>query len=385
MSNEPTGEQYVLVHGRSVPFREAVRELLAAAESMRRRNPASEAKYITLAANVLYNAGHLQAAISQLREAEDAWRDTSDRASLAECLGLKASWLVRAKQADSALTVLEEVEKIDRALNSPKLEITLEQRFGIYYELDRLEEMQRVANEFFLIAQNAEAIARIRRCLRICGTEAGAEAAAEHPHDRGGVLSDRLREIDSARVEEGKTLLMQATGRLEEKDYLGAEAAAARACQLQNNLWQAWWIRAQALLKLERYAESLAALDSTLSLNNQDATIWWMKGHTLSYLGRYDEEIACCDRALALKPDYVEAASMKAAALIGLGRYQEAADASQRAISMRETYDEAWMNLGAALMGLKAYGAARLAFETAAKLGNPRGAEGAAYCAAREK
>jgi tetratricopeptide (TPR) repeat protein len=384
MSNEPTGEQHVLVHGRSVPFREAVVELSAAAERARQRDPVSEANYLTLGANVLYNAGHLGEAIRLLREAEDVWRETFDLALLAECLGLKASWLVRAKQPDAALTVLEEVERIDRALSSPKLEITLEQRFAIYYELDRLEEMQRVANEFFRIAQDAEAIARIRRCLRVCGIEAGAEAAREHPYDRVGVLRDRLEEIDSANVK-GKTLLMQAADRLEEKDYLRAEAAAAAACQLQSSWWQAWWIRAQGLLKLERYAECLAALDSAISLNNQDPAMWWMKGHTLSYLGRYEEEITCCDRALALKPDYVEAVSMKAAALIGLRRYQEAADASHRAISMRETYDAAWMNLGSALMGLKAYGTARQAFETAAQLGNPRGAEGAAHCAAREK
>jgi tetratricopeptide (TPR) repeat protein len=101
----------------------------------------------------------------------------------------------------------------------------------------------------------------------------------------------------------------------------------------------------------------------------------------LSHARHYEEDIVCCDRALTLKPDYVEALSMKAAALVALARYMEAAECCKAALMIRGDLASVHMNMAAAMMGLKHYDVASRAFNAAARLGEPRGHQGAAACA----
>jgi len=377
-------KEYVTINGQSIHFREGVRLLQESATSARARGSEEEgAQLLTIAANVLYDAGHPGEAIEQLRAAEVAWRETYDLDRIAECLGLKALWLHEAQESEAALEALREVEEIDRSLGSNKLEITLEQQFGILYDLGDVEGMKRVGEEFFRVAQDAEAIWRIRRRLmhfNIEEGEAGKEAATVHPYDFAQTFEDRIDQMDAEKSVQLKDLLAQASEQLTRQDFAEALVTATEATRIAGEVWSTWWLQGQALFGLGQYEDCVASLDQALALHDREPQVWWMKGHALSYLGRYEEEIACCDLALALKPDYVEALAMKAAALLTTGEYAKAVMCCDRAIGINEESKEAWMNKGAALLSLEQFSEAEACFQEAQRLGQPGAGEAIAHC-----
>ena len=75
-----------------------------------------------------------------------------------------------------------------------------------------------------------------------------------------------------------------------------------------------------------RYADALVAVDRALALNSDDANAWLTKGHALLKLDRYEESISASDRAVAINPIPVivtAAQQTKSAALQGLKLHDE--------------------------------------------------------------
>jgi tetratricopeptide (TPR) repeat protein len=372
-------QEFVDLNGERVHFTIALDVLRDGAAALRDGGELkSAAENLVLAASILDRAGRPVEALEELRSAEQLVRASDARAYLAECLGFKARLLQEGGELIAALEVMREVESIDRALQSPELEITLEQQLGILCDLDDVVEMKRVADEFFLVATDVEAIERIHRLLVRHGIDRSVSSSAP-AYDSDGFES-RIRQLDAERASEAQILYQQCRGYLDLSDAVGALAAAKRLAELAPGAWESWFLKAQALGAMNLYDVALDALGEALALNNLEPKLWWLRGQFLSHLGRFEEELDCCDRILALHPDYVDALSMKAAALVCLRRYPEAIEVSRRALSIDDKLNRAWMNLGAALMGVAQYRDARQAFLKAASLGHPRAHQAAVEC-----
>ncbi|MGO8950854.1 MAG: toll/interleukin-1 receptor domain-containing protein [Ktedonobacterales bacterium] len=169
-----------------------------------------------------------------------------------------------------------------------------------------------------------------------------------------------------------------------------------RATQLAPNSFDAWVNLGRDYARLERWQESLTALDRALALKDDEAFVWYSKGATLQGLQRYEEALTAYDRTLALDErdapvwrakstvfdgqpisfgsegyeearaarDHISALSARAAAAWSakgavfnqLGRYEEALDAYDHALTNGPSYalvSAIWLGKGDALNGLQ--------------------------------
>ncbi len=352
-------EEYLVIDGHRLHWSKAARILKEASGQAQASGDAESAvHFLEQAALILEKRGGIGPALELAVEAEAIARQSYDVSLLADCLGTRAAILQRNENWPAALDVLREIETIERQVGSDKLEITLEVQFGIYYDLNDLPEMKRVAAEFFRVAKDAEAIWRIRRRLAHHGVKGGEEAAAAHPYDFGQTFVDRAEDTDQERIAHAQV-----------------EQDAGR-----------YMLEGTELLKQGNCEGAVQIFDRAIALNSSLLPeAWWCKASAFGQLGRYEEEVYCCGQAIRVKKDYVQAMSTGAAGLIALDRFEEARDWCHMALALQPEFGPAHTNLGAALMGLERYDEARDAFLSAAKLGEARAAEGAAVCLARSR
>jgi predicted O-linked N-acetylglucosamine transferase (SPINDLY family) len=109
------------------------------------------------------------------------------------------------------------------------------------------------------------------------------------------------------------------------------DGAAAGAAAGTEGTVRAAKAQAARLLRENRNAEALAALDPVLALAPRDAALALNHGNALLGLGRAAEAIDSYDRALAADPAYAPAHANRALALERLGRPEEALEAVVRA------------------------------------------------------
>ena len=113
--------------------------------------------------------------------------------------------------------------------------------------------------------------------------------------------------------------------------------------------------RGNALQKLDRHEEALAAYDQAIALDPGAADAFNDRGTVLQYLQRYDEALASYDRAATLRPDDARVCYNQGTALLNLGRHEEALTRYDRAISFDPLHADAHMNRGLALQRLQRY------------------------------
>ena len=80
-----------------------------------------------------------------------------------------------------------------------------------------------------------------------------------------------------------------------------------REIERNSESWEAWSARADILLTLGRYAESLQSCDRSLALNPEVPLSWATKGDILCRMERCDEAAKCYRRAAQLDPVYLVA------------------------------------------------------------------------------
>jgi len=115
------------------------------------------------------------------------------------------------------------------------------------------------------------------------------------------------------------------------------------------------WDVGNALLKLERYEEAIAAYDHALAIQPNNHEALNNKGLALGNLGHHEEAIVAFDQALAIKPDLHEAFYNKGVALGNLGCHEEAIAAYDQALAIKPDTHEAFYNKGVALGNLGRY------------------------------
>ena len=134
----------------------------------------------------------------------------------------------------------------------------------------------------------------------------------------------------------------------------------------QPDLAEAWLGRCHSLVKLERYADALAAHDKALTMSLE----WLRRGS------------AICSRAWAviktrlppttgrwgLRADLIEAWFGRAGVLFNLGRFDDALAAYDKVLSLKPDLAEAWLGRGNLLMAVQRYESAPAAYDRALSL-----------------
>jgi predicted TPR repeat methyltransferase len=130
--------------------------------------------------------------------------------------------------------------------------------------------------------------------------------------------------------------------------------AAALSHHQAGRLAEAEILRAQgdALCRLNRHEESLAAYQRALALRPDFAEAWLACGNVFCLLKRYDEAFAACEKALGLKPDFAEAWFGRGCIFARLRQHTEAIGAFDKALAIMPEHARAWFGRGEALRGL---------------------------------
>jgi tetratricopeptide (TPR) repeat protein len=101
---------------------------------------------------------------------------------------------------------------------------------------------------------------------------------------------------------------------LRETDPRKKVADLSKALALNPSYEPAWGLKANTLLKMERYAEALECFEKVLELQHS-ATTWYKKGLCCYHLKRREAALECFHRAMAScqegAPDWLKDAAKK--------------------------------------------------------------------------
>jgi tetratricopeptide (TPR) repeat protein len=118
-----------------------------------------------------------------------------------------------------------------------------------------------------------------------------------------------------------------------------------QALELNKNYFDAWLLKGNILLPLDRFDEALAAYDEAYKIRpNEDALSGKAMALFKSY--RYEEAISISDEFLRLKPNDVAALNMKGKSYYSMGRISDAYDIYNLSLSMYPTNPNLLYNMG---------------------------------------
>lgn len=126
--------------------------------------------------------------------------------------------------------------------------------------------------------------------------------------------------------------------------------------------------RGNALAALGRQEEALTAFAEAVRLNPREPLAHCNLGNTLLALGRPEEALASLDRALALAPGHALAHYNRGTALFALGRFTDALASFESSIRSDPRFALAWYNRGGALLELRRFAEAGQSFDQALAL-----------------
>lgn len=125
-------------------------------------------------------------------------------------------------------------------------------------------------------------------------------------------------------------------------NYREAAIILQQAINLEPNLYSALSLCAYAMLKLERYAESIAYYKRSLSLQDTEADDWHNLAIAQVQVKSYEAAKSSYDRALAIEPNDPKTLTNKGDALRLAGLFDEAITSYNQAIAFSPEYQAAF-------------------------------------------
>lgn len=147
-----------------------------------------------------------------------------------------------------------------------------------------------------------------------------------------------------------------------------ALAAYDRALQIRPGHSQALLNRGNALQELGRDEEAVASYDRAIAVDPCFPEAHYNRGNALRKLGRLDQALAGYERAIALQPRYLNAILNRGNTLRDLLRYEEAIACYDRVLQINPGYHEVWCNRGNLLRDLQRNEEALACFDRALEL-----------------
>ncbi len=117
--------------------------------------------------------------------------------------------------------------------------------------------------------------------------------------------------------------------------YAESVAALQQAIKLKPDFYEAYFALGLTQSSQKKYAEALAAYDQAIKIKPDDYEVWAFKYSTLDDLKKYPEALAAIDKAIENNNSDVSLYVQRGAALNQLKRYPEALAALTKAIEMK--------------------------------------------------
>ena len=114
-----------------------------------------------------------------------------------------------------------------------------------------------------------------------------------------------------------------------------AIAAFDKALQLKPDFYQAYYVKAQALLLKKQYEEAIANFKQATELRPDFYPAWMRLGYTLLRQKKYSEAMVALEKAIEIEPGEVAPYFVRGAILFDLKRYQEALAAFNEVIKIK--------------------------------------------------
>ena len=143
--------------------------------------------------------------------------------------------------------------------------------------------------------------------------------AAQHCHH---ALCDNTRNFSA--------IYLLAVIHFRKEEFTDAERLTAKGLEIEPNSADLWYNHGAALLKLNRWTESVASFDQALSLNPNVAEAWNYRGEALRQLGFHDEALQSFARSIALKADYAPSYMLRSLVYRALGHNEQALEDALR-------------------------------------------------------
>lgn len=187
--------------------------------------------------------------------------------------------------------------------------------------------------------------------------------------------AERLcREIIAADPNHLRALYALATLTYDRRDYVAAEAYAARIIAINPQIGEVQNLRGLAQASLGRLAEAAACFAAAAALMSDPTGALYNRGNVLFVLGRFEEALSCYDAAFARAPDDAIVANNRGNTLRALNRFAEALAAYDRAVALDPSFAGAHNNRGIVLQTLGRSDEALASFDRAIA-GDPKDAE----------
>jgi len=208
--------------------------------------------------------------------------------------------------------------------------------------------------------------------------EKGQELGRNGSYEEAVKAYDNALELDETNAEawlrKGTILSLWAGSINDEGLYEGAFKAFDRAIELDPQQTMGRLVKANSLLNLGRYNESLNILDEaikTASQNSEKAQIWFEKAHLFAEQGNYNETTKSLEMVFELAPQDIDHLINGGVLLSAvLGRNDDSLKYYERAIQIDPDNKLAWINKANALVRLNRTGEATGAYQEALKITN---------------
>ncbi|MEZ6185964.1 MAG: tetratricopeptide repeat protein [Planctomycetota bacterium] len=150
----------------------------------------------------------------------------------------------------------------------------------------------------------------------------------------------RAIELDPGRV---RPYLYRGNLHFERGDYALAAADYRRLTELRPDEPQGFELLGRSLVRLERSAATLEALDRAVALGARSATVYRDRAVSYARLQRYPEALEDFRRALEVDPREVSVFQNRGMLLVDLERYAEALEDFGRALELKPDYAHAYL------------------------------------------
>jgi tetratricopeptide (TPR) repeat protein/S1-C subfamily serine protease len=190
------------------------------------------------------------------------------------------------------------------------------------------------------------------------------------------VISEYLLPLDQVPKNSDNEIswLNYANQLLRSQKYAEAIKAVDKAISKKPDFYQAWYFKGVIFFSEKKDTEAITAFDKALKINPDFAQAWKLRGRVLGLLDKYSEALTSFNQAIALSPNQFDLYYWRGLSLAQLKRFPEAIEAYNQAIKFYPDYKLIYNSRGLSYVNLQKYQQAIDDFNQAIQL-DPKNAD----------
>jgi len=171
------------------------------------------------------------------------------------------------------------------------------------------------------------------------------------------VISEYLLPLDQVPKNSDNEIswLNYANQLLRSQKYAEAIKAVDKAISKKPNFYQAWYFKGVIFFSEKKDTEAITAFDKALKINPDFAQAWKLRGRVLGLLDKYSEALTSFNQAIALSPNQFDLYYWRGLSLAQLKRFPESIEAYNQAIKFYPDFQHSYLSRGWSYLVLQKY------------------------------